>query len=74
MGFHVIETKDDVQTARMELARGEASGPYGNEHAQSTQVLVVIRGEVEAEIGEERRHLRAGDSALVPKGVPHRFR
>jgi mannose-6-phosphate isomerase-like protein (cupin superfamily) len=71
--FEVQHTKDGMQTAVMRLERGEESGPLGNEHAQSAQVIVVVRGEIEGQIGEERVRLRAGDSALVPKGVPHRF-
>lgn len=71
--FEVRQTKDGVQTAIMRLDRGEASGPLGNEHEHSTQVLVVIRGEVDAQIGDQKLRLRTGESALVPKGAIHRF-
>jgi mannose-6-phosphate isomerase-like protein (cupin superfamily) len=57
----------------MVLAPGESSGPKSNEHAESEQVLFVTSGEIEAEIGERRFVMRAGDSAIVPKRVAHRF-
>ncbi|MBV9233378.1 MAG: cupin domain-containing protein [Candidatus Eremiobacteraeota bacterium] len=72
-GFSVIENAEDMQSAAMVLAPGEASGPLSNEHAQSEQVLFLAEGELEAQIGERKIHMRAGDSVIVPKGAPHRF-
>jgi mannose-6-phosphate isomerase-like protein (cupin superfamily) len=72
-GFEVLETAGAAQTAAMILAPGESSGPKMNEHAASEQVLLVMSGEVDAEIGEQRLRMRAGDSAIVPKRVAHRF-
>jgi mannose-6-phosphate isomerase-like protein (cupin superfamily) len=70
----VLQTADGLQTAVMDLEPGGGeSGTKGNEHAQSEQVLLVVDGEVEAEIGDERRMLRAGDCVVVPRGAPHRF-
>ncbi len=57
----------------MRLTPGKASGPMGNEHPQSDQVLLVIEGELLAEIGDEKTTLRKGDFVIVPAGVPHRF-
>jgi len=71
--FGVLETSSGIQTAAMRLERGEASGPLRNEHPQSVQVLVVFEGSVEAQIGDRRFVMQAGDSAVVPKGAPHRF-
>ncbi|HEY8320776.1 MAG TPA: cupin domain-containing protein [Candidatus Baltobacteraceae bacterium] len=68
-----METRGDAQTASMQLAKGEESGPLGNEHPKSLQVLVVVAGEVEGQIGERRVALRAGDSAIVLAGEAHRF-
>ncbi len=73
MDFKVLSTEDGVQTAEMRLARGEESGPLGNEHAESVQVLVVVRGEVDAKIGQQNVRMRAGDSAIVRRGVAHQF-
>ncbi len=72
-GFSVLEAGDNIQTAAMILAPGEASGPYGNEHAESVQVLFVHDGEVEAEVDGKKFTMRAGDSILVEKGLAHRF-
>lgn len=62
-----------MQTAVMYLDSGEESGPFANEHASSEQVLFVFEGALDAEIGDDRFQMMAGDSAIVPKGVPHRF-
>ncbi|MBV8118060.1 MAG: cupin domain-containing protein [Candidatus Eremiobacteraeota bacterium] len=72
-GFAVLERDNDVQTAVMRLQRGEASGPLGNEHADSAQVLCVVSGSVDARIGDREFMMNAGDSAIVGKGVEHRF-
>jgi mannose-6-phosphate isomerase-like protein (cupin superfamily) len=72
--FEVLQTADGLQTAIMVLDPGGGeSGEKGNEHPHSEQVLLVVDGEVEAEIGDERRTLRPGDAVVVPRGVPHRF-
>ena len=73
MRFDVLESCDGVQTAIMTLKRTEESGPLENEHAQSSQVIVVTRGEVDAQIGDRTFRMHAGESAIVPKGVDHRF-
>jgi len=69
----VLDTAVQSQTAVMTLAPGQESGERGNEHAQSDQVLYVIAGELEAEIGSDRATLRPGDAVIVPAGAPHRF-
>lgn len=71
--FSVMDTTGTLQTATMRLRRGEESGPFGNEHSRSAQVLLVIRGAVRAEVGEKRFRMEAGDSVVVEKGLPHRF-
>ncbi len=72
--FKVKETGDELQTAIMTLKPGAASGPMSNEHAQSEQVLYVISGEITAEVGNRTWVMRSGDSTIVPRKVPHRFR
>lgn len=71
--FKVLETQDGVQTAVMRLKHAEASGPFGNEHPASVQTLIVLRGEVDAQIGDDRFSMRQGDSVIVRRGVAHRF-
>ncbi len=72
-GFKVLQTAGCSQTAVMALASGESSSEQPNTHANSDQVLIVLEGEVEAEIGSETATLRRGDSVIVPAGTPHRF-
>jgi mannose-6-phosphate isomerase-like protein (cupin superfamily) len=71
--FDVLQTSRKTQMATMTLAPGKSSGPKGNEHPRSEQVLFVVEGEVLAEIGDEKTTLRKGDCTIVPAGVDHRF-
>jgi mannose-6-phosphate isomerase-like protein (cupin superfamily) len=71
--FRVLQTSKKSQTATMTLAPGKASGPKGNEHPKSEQVLLVLEGEVLAEIGDEKMTLRKGDMVIVPPRTVHRF-
>lgn len=73
MKFNVIQTTTNAQTAWMTLSPGEASGPKANEHAGSEQVLYLVEGELDAEVGERRWTMKAGDSAIVERGADHRF-
>jgi len=57
----------------MTLAPGESSGPKENEHARSEQVLYLVEGELHAELGDRTFTMKAGDSVIVRKDVPHRF-
>lgn len=58
----------------MTLEPGEASGPRKeNDHAQSEQVLYLVSGELQAEIGQRSFTMSAGDSAIVPRNEPHKF-
>lgn len=71
--FSVLQTMELVQTAVMTLQPGAWSGHKGNEHPGSEQVLLVVEGEVVAEIGSERGVLQAGDVVIVRAGQAHRF-
>lgn len=71
--FRVLETTDRHQIAVMELAEGQASGEFGNDHPQADQVVYVLSGGGWARIGEETIHLGAGDLLVVPAGVDHQI-
>jgi mannose-6-phosphate isomerase-like protein (cupin superfamily) len=71
--FEVLQTGAQAQTAVMTLQPGAASGSGLNAHEKSTQVLVVLAGEIEAHVAEEKRSLGKGDVVIVPAGVKHRF-
>ena len=38
----VVDTNENVQTAIMILPRDGESGPLGNEHPESTQVIAIV--------------------------------
>ncbi len=45
---------------------------HGGSHAHSAEeIVLVLEGEAEAVVGEERGRLSAGDMALIPARVPH---
>lgn len=71
--FEVLQTTDRSQTAVMNLDPGQASGDSKESHPGSDQVLVVLDGEVLAEVAEERARMRKGDVVVIPAGVRHRF-
>ena len=72
--FHVLETTKQSQLAIMKLEPGQSSGEKGNEHPDSDQVLIVLEGEVTAEIGPETSRLAKGQAVIVPAGASHQFR
>lgn len=71
--FQVLQTGEKSQTAVMTLAPGKSSGEEAESHEDSEQVLMVIEGEVLAEIGDDHRTLRSGDVVMIPPGTRHRF-
>lgn len=71
--FKVLQTSAGSQTAVMTLRPGQSSGPKGNDHPKCEQILLVLEGEVVAEVGRETRKLKAGDVVIVPRRAAHRF-
>ena len=71
--FRILETQNGVQTGMLQLKPGEVSGPIENQFPGSAQTVVVLRGEIDAEIGEMRVRMREGDSVIVRRDVVHRF-
>lgn len=71
--FKVLQTSANSQTAMMTLGPGQSSGPKRNDHPKCEQVLLVIEGEVVAEVRNETRTLKAGDVVVVPRRASHRF-
>jgi quercetin dioxygenase-like cupin family protein len=47
----------------------EAAVPLHSHHHE--QLGLIIEGELEMEIGAERRTLRPGDTYAIPGGIPH---
>ena len=48
-----------------------ASGHNFHKHPNQEEVIYVIDGEIEQWVDQEKRTLRAGDSALIEKNVVH---
>jgi len=71
--FLLLETTGRTQTATMVLRPREASSEEMEAHPHSDQVLLVLEGEVVAEVGGERQTLAAGECVNVPAAVKHRF-
>ena len=72
--FHLLETTGRTQTATMTLKPGEATAEKPEAHPHSDQTVVVLDGELVAEVGGEREVIRSGQSLIIPAGVKHRFR
>jgi mannose-6-phosphate isomerase-like protein (cupin superfamily) len=71
--FKVLQTTPRSQTAVMKLARGQATGEKSETHDKSEQVILLVTGELSAEIGGKRSRMKAGDVMIVPPRVEHRF-
>ncbi len=72
-GFRVLDTTERSQTGLLTLESGESSSDDPSTHAESDQVLVVLQGELTAEIDGERAVMRDGDAVVVPAKTPHKF-
>ena len=71
--FEVLQTTERSQTAVMTLEAGGASGEELSTHPRSDQVLLVIEGEVCAEISGKTSTMKRGDMVIVPAGAKHKF-
>jgi mannose-6-phosphate isomerase-like protein (cupin superfamily) len=71
--FEVLQTGERSQTAMMTLRPGRSTGEKPEAHEKSDQVLLVLEGEPEGEVGDEQPHLSEGDVISIPAGVKHRF-
>jgi mannose-6-phosphate isomerase-like protein (cupin superfamily) len=71
--FQVMQTTKQSQTAVMTLKGGGESSEEMNVHEKSDQVVLIVEGEIEAEVGGTRRILRQGDTCIIAAGTPHRL-
>jgi len=51
-----------------EVAPGDRLGTHTD---SAEEILYIVAGEGEAEVGDERGRVRAGDLAVIPAMVPH---
>jgi mannose-6-phosphate isomerase-like protein (cupin superfamily) len=71
--FEVLQTTERTQTAMMTLKPGKSSGSKPEGHKKSDQVLLVLEGEIEGEVGDEAITMEKGDVIVIPAGTKHRF-
>jgi mannose-6-phosphate isomerase-like protein (cupin superfamily) len=71
--FHLLETTGRTQTATMTLGPGKATSDRFEAHPHSDQTVLVLEGELIAEVGGERSKVMTGQSVIVPAAVKHRF-
>jgi len=57
----------------MKLAPGQASGDEPGTHEASDQVLLLIEGELAAEIAGARSRMKPGDVVVIPPRTKHKF-
>ena len=57
----------------MKLGPGQPTGEEPEAHEKSDQVLLVVVGDLTAEIGGKRSRMKAGDVVIIPPRVKHRF-
>ena len=72
-GFEVLQTSKRTQTAVMILNPGEHSSEEMNIHQKSDQIVLVLEGEILAEVGGEERVIPKGGTCIVTAGTPHRL-
>ena len=71
--FEVLQTSRRSQTAMMTLAPGQSTGQKAEAHEESDQVLLMLEGELNGEVDDERWTLKKGDVIMIPAGAKHRF-
>ena len=71
--FEVLQTNEQTQTAVMKLDPGKSSSDEPELHEDSEQVLLVIEGEVLADVEGDEKTLREGDVVVIPAGTKHKF-
>jgi mannose-6-phosphate isomerase-like protein (cupin superfamily) len=53
---------------------GPDSGPPLHVHSREDEIFYVLEGALEIQCGDDRFIAQAGDTAVLPCGVPHTFR
>jgi mannose-6-phosphate isomerase-like protein (cupin superfamily) len=71
--FKVLQTSKRSQTAVMKLGVGQSTGDHAEAHKASEQVLLLIEGELSAEIAGKCSRMKAGDVVIIRARVKHKF-
>ena len=75
--FKVLQTTKQSQAAVMKLGPGQATGEEPEAHEKSDQVLLLVAGDLTAEIGGKRsphEGRRCGDHPTTRKAQVHKQR
>jgi quercetin dioxygenase-like cupin family protein len=69
--FSKVESGSNLAMAFMEIALGQE----GTEHRHPfDQCGIVVEGEIEMSIGEEKKFLRPMETYFIPAGIPHNWK
>jgi mannose-6-phosphate isomerase-like protein (cupin superfamily) len=71
--FEVLKTSKRSQVAVMKLGSGQSTGEMPEAHKNSDQVLLVIEGQLSAEIDGKRSLMKTGDFVSIPPRTRHKF-
>jgi mannose-6-phosphate isomerase-like protein (cupin superfamily) len=71
--FEVLKTTERSQVAVMKLGPGQSTGEQPEDHKNSDQVLLVIEGELSAEIDGKRSLMKVGDFVIIPPRTQPKF-
>jgi mannose-6-phosphate isomerase-like protein (cupin superfamily) len=71
--FEVLRTTKRSQIAVMKLGPGQSTGEDPEAHKNSDQVLLVIEGQLSAEIDGKRSVMKVGDFVSIPPRTKHKF-
>lgn len=71
--FCILQTTEKSQTATMRLKTGDATSDRLECHPRSEQTVLILEGEVIAEVDQDKHTLHAGEALIIPPGVKHRF-
>ena len=71
--FEILKTTKRSQFAVMKLGPGQTTGEEPEDHKNSDQVLVVIEGQLSAEIDGKRSLMKEGDFVTIPPRTKHQF-
>ena len=71
--FKVLQTTERSQTAVMKLGAGQSTGKEAEAHEGSEQILLLIEGELAAEIEGRRSRMKPGDVVVIPPRIRHKF-
>ena len=66
--FEILQTTGRSQAAVMRLDPGETTGEHAESHEESEQLLLLIEGASDGEIGSERLAMDAGDMINYSSG------